>query len=135
MQNVTIITNPNAPLTSAVAIMARGNDLLASLSSSAMCVAESGPIRLKIGESIPTRHESPTLPHPPPSVNVKKTSLADCTLGPLTHSGTNTATNPAKCSTNATISTAGNARYNTVFSTMHTVIIAITSNVRCHRSG
>ena len=68
-QKVTSITKPREPFNAAVHIMAKGSVREASLISSDMCVAESGPMREKIGESMPTRQDRPMLPQLPPSVN------------------------------------------------------------------
>lgn len=73
MQKVTIMTKPRAPFTMAVHTMACGSDLEASLSSSDMWVAESGPMKENVGDSVPTRQATPIFPHPAPSVNVVKT--------------------------------------------------------------
>lgn len=65
-QNVTNIMNPREPLINTVHIIARGNVMELSLISSDMWVAESGPMKEKTGDSMPTRTDRPTLLQPPP---------------------------------------------------------------------
>ena len=96
---VQMVTKPIAPLMAAVHIMASGNVLDASRSSSLMWVAESGPMKLKTGDSIPTRQERPMLPHWPPSVKLKNTSEAGLGMSPRTHRGTRIAKKPTICRT------------------------------------
>lgn len=104
---VHMVTNPIAPLMAAVHIMAKGNVLDASRSSSLICVAESGPMKLKTGDSIPTRQERPILPHWPPSVKLKKTSEAGLGISPRTHNGTRIAKKPIMCRTSTVPSRTG----------------------------
>ena len=75
-QKVTSMTKPRVPLIRHVQIIARGSTKEESLISSDMCTAESGPMKEKMGESMPTRQDRPILPQFPPSVNWVKTSSA-----------------------------------------------------------
>lgn len=59
IMKVMIMTKPMPPLTYAVHIIALGRLREASLSSSAMYVAASGPTKEKTGDRIPTRHAAP----------------------------------------------------------------------------
>ena len=62
MQKVTSMTKPILPFMTAVAIIARGRDFDALSSSSDMWVAESGPMKEKIGVSMPIRQDRAVLP-------------------------------------------------------------------------
>lgn len=72
-QRVMIMVNPSNPLKNVAQTMAEGRTRPASLSSSDMCAPASGPKKHHNGVVMPTRHESPVLPHPPPSVKVPNT--------------------------------------------------------------
>lgn len=92
-QNVTSMTKPRVPLRRQVQTIARGSTKEESLISSDMCTAESGPMKEKIGESIPTRQDRPILPQFPPSVNCVKTASA-VLRGANTQRGIRMAKNP-----------------------------------------
>ena len=105
-QKVTSIAKPRVPFRTAVHIIASGNIREASLISSDMCVAESGPMKEKTGESIPIRQDRPMLPQLPPSVNWVNTAEA-VLRGARTQSGTKMAKKPQMCSTRTIPSTNG----------------------------
>ena len=105
-QNVTSMAKPRVPLSTAVHIIARGSTQEASLISSAMCVAESGPMNVNTGPNIPTRHESPILPQFPPSVNCVNT-ISALLRGDSAQSGIRMAKKPVICRTRMIFSTIG----------------------------
>ena len=135
MTNVQSMTKPIAPLTAAVHIIANGSVLDASRSSSLIWVAESGPIKLKTGESMPIRHDSPVLPHPPPSVKVKNTSDAGFGRSPRTQRGTRMAKNPKICRTSTVASRIGSLEAKNVLKMIENVKTAQMINVLSHAFG
>ena len=84
--NVITITKPVTPFSMKVHIMPSGNTQDASLVSSAMCTAESGPISEYIGPMMPTRQATPCDGQAQALVNSVKTACADC-LGEGAQSG------------------------------------------------
>jgi hypothetical protein len=83
---VMTMMKPVSPFSTRVQIMPSGKTRAASLISSAMCTAESGPISEYMGPTIPTRQPTPCEGQPKSFLNSVKTAFAGC-RGASAHNG------------------------------------------------
>lgn len=134
MHKVTIMTKPIDPLMMAVHIMASGKVRDASMSSSDMCVALSGPMKENTGDRIPTRQLSPCELQPPPLLKEVKTSLAGETSA-NTQSTMRMAKKPQMCRTRTTPSRRGSLEARKVLKMIEKVKTAQTISVPCQAVG
>lgn len=134
MHRVTIMTNPMDPLMTAVQIMANGRVRDASINSSDMWVALSGPMKEKTGDSIPTKQLKPCELHPPPLLKVVKTSLAGETSA-KTQSTIRMAKKPQICRTRTIPSRSGSLDARNVLKMIEKLSTAQTMSVPCQAVG
>lgn len=99
-----------------------------------MARSKVGLLKAKMGVREPTRQDSPMLPQPPPSVNVKKTELA---LGrvelPITQSVMTTARKPAVWMKKAKIWTCASFWEKTELKRIAIVTTRMMRSVSCQR--
>ena len=92
------------------------------------------PMKVNIGDNMPTRQDRPIFPQLPPSVNSVNTADAEF-FGASTQSGIKITKKPTTCRNRQTFSTRGKYFTKSVLKMIANKVIAITSNVPCQRSN
>lgn len=129
--NVMSMIKPKRPSNKVAHTMADGGTREASLSSSAMCAPASGPRKHQSGVVIPTKQESPMLPHPPPSENCVNTWLAGA-RSLVAHNVIRKAKNPTTCRARNIPSTNGSFPARKILKATATTIKIMMKRAVCH---